>query len=141
MVCTALSSFASAFCCGDRVISVQLRSRTTQHLKIRLLPPRSRRLERGASTRAQQRHDASVFSSKQQFFHFPMERFFTRRADPSTTWREQHVEEDFLALVRRSGHLPRRKKLVRAAELARSALTGPVRMGCLARGTTEIMPP
>ena len=34
-------------------------------------------------------------------FHFPMERFFTRRAGPPVTaWQERHAEEDFLALVR-----------------------------------------
>ena len=34
-------------------------------------------------------------------FHFPMERFFTRRAGPlAIAWQERHVEEDFLALVR-----------------------------------------
>ena len=46
--------------------------------------------------------NASVFSSKPQlFFHFPMERFFTRRAGPPVTaWQERHAEEDFLALVR-----------------------------------------
>ena len=34
-------------------------------------------------------------------FHFPMKRFFTRRAGPPVTaWQERHAEEDFLALVR-----------------------------------------
>ena len=34
-------------------------------------------------------------------FHFPMERFFTRRAGPPVTaWQERHSEEDFHALVR-----------------------------------------
>ena len=46
--------------------------------------------------------NASVLSSKPQLFsHFPMERFFTRRAGPPVTaWQERHAEEDFLALVR-----------------------------------------
>ena len=47
--------------------------------------------------------NASVFSSKPQlFFHFPMERFFTRRAGPPVTAGAQRhdEEEDFLALVR-----------------------------------------
>ena len=49
--------------------------------------------------------NASVFSSTPQLFvHFPMERFFTRRAGPPGTagaGAQRHVEEeDFLALVR-----------------------------------------
>ena len=46
--------------------------------------------------------NASVSSSKPQlFFHFPLERFFTRRTGPPVTaWQERHAEEDFLALVR-----------------------------------------
>ena len=46
--------------------------------------------------------NASVSSSKPQLiFHFPMERFFTRRAGPPVTaWQERRAEEDFFALVR-----------------------------------------
>ena len=43
-----------------------------------------------------------VFSTQNcNCFHFPMQRFFTRRAGPrATAWQEPHAVEDFLALLR-----------------------------------------
>ena len=43
-----------------------------------------------------------VFSTQNcNCFHFPTERFFTRRAGPrATAWQEPHAVEDFLALLR-----------------------------------------
>ena len=78
-------------------------------------------------------------------FHFPMERFFTRRAGPPVTaWQERHAEEDVLALVRHNAAGPaddgavatcREEEARREAELGRAVHTGLVRLGGHARGT------
>ena len=45
-------------------------------------------------------HKCSI-CSEPQLFSLPVERFFNRRVGPPTSaWPQQHVEEDFLALVR-----------------------------------------
>ena len=77
-------------------------------------------------------------------FHFPMERFFTRRAGPPVTaWQERHAEEDFFALVRHnaatkleihSGHLPRRRGASGSRARTSRVHTGLVRLGGRARG-------
>ena len=81
--------------------SVALGNRTA--LENLLLPPRSWRLERGASNTCATTTRYECFSTQNcNCFHLsPMERFFTRRAGPrATAWQEPHAVEDFLALLR-----------------------------------------